>query len=227
VGTPNPTIVIPAKGTAATFTEKSLVLPTADVTLTAKVTAGSDAALLLQPSSTRQFDLLKEIKEVSLPTGSASLQVSQYGVGAPCQVGDGSTVPQTCAELVAPKGVSNGNAVFTTATCLTTNCATGNDSLLQVLADVPHTPAGSRTPAATVIVSCDKTLCGNGGVTSFVVQASLAGGGALSAAPACKKKALLNTSTEACLDYVQSSRDNAGDVHLYLLIPFDSRMSCC
>jgi hypothetical protein len=219
------TAIVPAKGTTATFTGIALASSTGDVTLTATA-SGFDAALLLKPGSTRQFDLLKGINEVSIPAGSGSLKVSQYGVGAPCQVGDGGTVPQTCAELVAPNGVTS-NAVFTTATCLTANCATGNDTLLQVLANLPPTPAGSRTPAGTIIMTCDKTLCGNGGVTSFIVQASLAGGGALAPAPSCKKKGLLNSSTAACLDYVSSTRDNAGDVHLFLQIPFDARTSCC
>jgi hypothetical protein len=30
-----------------------------------------------------------------------------------------------------------------------------------------------------------------------------------------------------CTDYVQSSRDNAGDIHLYLLVARDARTSCC
>jgi hypothetical protein len=230
LGTPNPTRVIPAKGTTATFTGVSLVLPTDDVELTVKATA-PDAALALKTDSTPQFDLLNgSIKQVLIDNHSEGLRVSQEGLGQPCKVGDGSlgSDPQTCAELVAPNGVRS-NAVFTTATCQsTTSCATtGDDTLLQVLADVPPTPAGSRTPAATIIVTCDKTLCSHGGVTSFVVQASLAGGGALDAAQACKKKGLLNSSASACLDYVQSSRDNAGDVHLFLQIPFDARTSCC
>jgi hypothetical protein len=221
----DPTAVVPAKGTTATFSGMALAASTGDVTLTGTVTSGSDAALLLKAGSTPQFDLLNTITNVAIPTGGH--QASPNGPDTPCQVGDGSTGsdPQTCAELIAPNGVT-GNAVFTTATCLTTNCV-GTNSLLQVLADVPHTAANSRTPAATIIVTCDKTLCSNGGVTSFVLQASLAGGGALAPAPPCKKKGLLNSSTSACLDYVQSTKDNAGDVHLFLLIPFDSRMSCC
>jgi hypothetical protein len=228
-GTPNPTRVIPAKGTMAIFSGVALADPTGDVTLTATATA-PDAALVLKAGSTPQFDLLNTITNVAIPTGGH--QASPNGPDTPCQVGDGGTnsdgtprLPQTCAELIAPNGVT-GNAVFTTATCLTTNCV-GTNSLLQVLADVPHTAANSRTPAATIIVTCDKTLCSNGGVTSFVVQASLAGGGGLDPAPPCKKKGLLNSSTSACLDYVQSTKDNAGDVHLFLLIPFDVRAMCC
>lgn len=215
------TAVVPAKGTTTSFSGVALAASSGDVTLTVTATA-PDAALLLTPDSTPQFDLLNDITAVTIPANGH--QVSPDGPDTPCTVGDGTTAPQTCAELVAPNGVT-GDVVFTTATCLTTNCATGNDRLLQVLANVPA--ATSRTPAATIVVTCDKTLCGNGGVTSFVVQASLAGGGALAAAPACKKKGLLNSTTSACLDYVSSTRDNAGDVHLFLQIPFDSRMSCC
>jgi hypothetical protein len=218
------TAIVPAKGTTTVFSGVSLAASSGDVKLKVEATAPSDAQLALAAASTSPFDLLNHITNVVVPAGGH--QVSPNGPDTPCQVGDGSTVPQTCAELVAPNGVT-GNAVFTTATCLTTNCVTGNNPLLQVLADVPQTEAGSRTPAATVIVTCDKTLCSNGGVTSFVVQASLLGGGGLLPAPACKKKGLLNSSASACLDYVQSSRDNAGDVHLFLQIPFDARTSCC
>jgi hypothetical protein len=220
VGALYPTAVVPAKGTTASFTGVALESSTGDVTLTVAATAPSDAALQLAPDSTSPFDLLKTITNVVIADGH---QASPNGPDTPCQVGDGSTVPQTCAELVAPNGVT-GDVVFTTATCVTANCV-GNNHLLQVLADVPH--ATSRTPAGTVIVTCDKTLCGNGGVTSFIVQASLAGGGALAPAPACKKKGLLNSSDAACVDYVSSTKDNAGDVHLFLRIPFDVRAMCC
>jgi hypothetical protein len=143
-------------------------------------------------------------------------------------VDDPAVVPgavQTCVELVAPRGVSS-DAVFSRGDCRSVaDCASSKD-LLQVLADLSGKGYDNKHPA-TIIVTCDKSLCGNGGVPSFILQASLNGGGALSAAPGCKKKGVIDTGLDLCVDYVQSSRDNAGDIHLYLLVARDARTSCC
>jgi len=222
-----PTAVVPAKGTSATFTGLALAETTGDITLTATVTAGTTAALALTAGTAGPFNLVTTITGVHIADKDKPLTVSSAGVNTPCAVDDPSVEGsvQTCFELVAPLGVSS-DAVFSTGECRSQADCGSSEDLLQVIADLSGKGYDNKHPA-TVIVNCDKSLCGNGGVPSFVLQASLSGGGALSAAPGCKKKGVIDPGLAFCVDYVQSTRDNAGDLHLYLLIARDLRGSCC
>jgi hypothetical protein len=223
-----PTVTVPAKASSGTVRGLSLRATASDIKMTATVTGGTTAALALAAGTAGPFNLVNKFVGVPITNKGEALTVSTAGVNNHCVVDDPALVSgsvQTCVELVAPRGVSS-DAVFSTGECRsTTDCASSGD-LLQVLADLSGRGYDNKHPA-TVIINCDKSLCGNSGVPSLTVQASLNGGGPLSAAPGCKKKGVIDAGLDLCVDYVQSTRDNAGDVHLYLLIARDARTICC
>lgn len=82
----------------------------------------------------------------------------------------------------------------------------------------------TQVAPATMIFRCDKSQCGNGGVNKFKVYYTYASSGPLDTeAPACLVKGQTNAGGEACVDYVNSSRDNAGDTLLYFNFIHDLR----
>ncbi len=139
-----------------------------------------------------------------------------------------------CATVILPNGAANaGNIVVGTGTCgdaTFTGCKVSQNSfVLELLADL--TGRYSATSPATVILSCDKIYCGNGAIKNNVPSLTSLGNGPLADVPACAAKGVGpepgNLLVDACVDYVQSTRDNAGDTHLYVLFTRDLRGSCC
>jgi hypothetical protein len=149
--------------------------------------------------------------------------------GASC--GEVTAQQPFCATVLLPKGA--GSIVLGTGACddtTYTDCASKKNSfVLELLADLEG--AGySPTEPATVILSCDKIYCGNGAIKNNVPHFTTEGNAALENVPACTAKGVApgpDALFAACVDYVQSTRDNAGDTHLWLLFARDSRMSCC
>ena len=111
-----------------------------------------------------------------------------------------------------------------------TDCLTKNNSfVLELLANLDGHGYSANSPA-TVILSCDKIYCGNGGIKKNVPHLTSLGNAPLEDVPACTAKGVgpaPDSLIDACVDYVQSTRDNAGDTHLYVLFTRDLRGSCC
>ena len=233
------TATVPAGGTTATFSALALSQAANQVTLRVRVIDGTKDARALPPVSTDPFDVVlsHETERVPVEQLSSSLLVSRAGVGQACEPTLDAPV---CTDLVLPNGLTatdgsvSPDVFFSTALCDGDVGCSSSGGLLQVLADFEY----ERSAPATVIVKCDKSLCGGGGVPSQQLQVSLSGTGLLTTAPACKEKGVVNgpvvdASGEVvdeglfCLDYVQSKRDYAGDLHMYLLLVRDARMSCC
>jgi hypothetical protein len=194
-----------------------------DVRLLADVLSGPRGTASLTGESVT-FDVVRAPVSVTydqLPT--SNVLVSAAGKGVEC-----SPTPDepTCADLVLPNGLAS-NVFFATGACdAAAGCPTGGDLLL-VLAEFG---AGhSNANPATVVVKCDKSRCGGGGVPGYQLRVSLEGDGPLDegAAPACSSKGVIQAGEEYCVDYVQSKRENAGDLNLFLLLARDARMSCC
>ena len=80
-----------------------------------------------------------------------------------------------------------------------------------------------RSHPPTLVMKCDKTSCGGGSLKAAQLNVSLSATGALTAAPACPAKGTIGSDQAYCVDYVQSTRDNAGDTFLYLLFFEDAR----
>jgi hypothetical protein len=136
----------------------------------------------------------------------------------------------TCATLLLPNGAVSTQTTLTEQECnfgFTCRFAGDVKSLLvQGIADFGA--LYSRSAPATLIIGCDKSLCGNGGVKDFNVQAQLKNDTTPQIAPDCPSKGQINpdpTTPAFCVDRVQSTRDNAGDLFLYLLFDDDLRGS--
>ena len=88
--------------------------------------------------------------------------------------------------------------------------------MVQTLANL--TGLYPKDDPATVIMKCDKTLCGTGAIQAqflnFSLRATLRWPGPRRARPRTRSAA----DQVACVDYVQSKRDGSGDTHLYLLL---------
>jgi hypothetical protein len=153
------------------------------------------------------------------------------GVG----VGDSScsraTTEPECGIVVLPNGIESPKAAFTLGRCTPTllGCTNGSQ-VVQFVADL-----GTRyspTDPATLIVRCDRQLCRNtnNGIRAFTLKVSQFASGPLNhVSQPCAAKGVadngLNNGDTFCTDYVQSHRDNSGDLLLYLLFTEDMRGS--
>jgi len=145
--------------------------------------------------------------------------------------GAGSGVPTseqpTCGHLVTTG--ANGPVVMSVGSCEDAGpCRTVDDGtvdgitalVVTVNADIQHSPG----EYSTVILSCDKVLCGGTGVPKLPVIYTFDNNGDLTqTAPACPRKNDLG-SLEICVDYVQSMRSDS-DLYLVVLFDHDLRMS--
>jgi hypothetical protein len=217
-------IVVPKGAVRGSFGQLALDAAANDIVLSVRAIAPAKDVETVRPGSSLQLEPRQALHVArdfaSFPieaTGGAT--VSSQGPGVAC-----TATPEqpTCVDLVLPASDGNGTrALFATGVCsASVGCAPGRD-VLQVLA-VFELP---KQNPATLIVKCDKTLCGVGPITGSVLQVSLAPDGALRAAPACSRKGVIDDGVETCVDYVQSKRDGSGDTHLYWLVPRDARMS--
>ena len=98
--------------------------------------------------------------------------------------------------------------------------------LVTALADLKDdkgNPLYSKERPAKLVVACDKTLCGHGGVTSFPVLVDLFNTGDYVLAPKCPKKGRLGAGQDVCWDTRSSHRDRAGDLYSVILFAIDIR----
>lgn len=142
------------------------------------------------------------------------------------------TVTQpTCATLLLPNGAESVQTTLTSQDCdFGFTCrpgAAGNVPSLMVDGIANLGQLYTRTAPATLIVGCDKSICGNGGVKDFQLMAQLKNDPFPQTAAACPSKGQIAPAPAPafCVDYVQSTRDNAGDLFLYLLFADDVRGS--
>ena len=81
----------------------------------------------------------------------------------------------------------------------------------------------TRTSPAKMTIVCDKSVCGQGGVSKFRALWSQAATGTLATTPVCPAKGVIGSDQEFCTDTAASTRDNAGDLHLVVLFLNDVR----
>ena len=206
---------VPAGQTTATFTGLRLEVDNA-VVLTVRP-VDRKAARELGTGSSAPFDVVRDTELVPVAPGTQPLLVTKTGV--PCV--PTPEVP-TCVDVVLPAGLVTADVFFSTGSCEGLGCRLSDD-VLQVLADIEG--RYTKEQPATLVVKCDKSLCGGGSIQKNVLYASLEPAGALTAVPACAVKGIIGTDQESCVDYVQSKRDGSGDTYLYWLVTRDARMS--
>ena len=173
----------------------------------------------LGAGSSAAFDVVTDTELVTVDAGNEPLVVTKSGVA--CQP---TPEVQTCVDVLLPRGLVSANVFFSTGSCDGVNCSKPGLDVLQVLADIGD-GRYTRTAPATLVVKCDKVLCGGGSIMGNVLRASLDPTGPLARVLACPAKGTIGSTQESCVDYVQSKRDGSGDTYLYWLVTRDARMS--
>jgi hypothetical protein len=175
--------------------------------------AFSDAA-----TDDQRFDVLSQLR---FENSTANFQ---QGIGGANNCADATPQAPVCGVVILPQGASSPQVLLSLGPCDDTGysgCGDVRGSVVQTLAEL-----NSYTPSspATMLIKCDKTLCGGGSIQSKHLSYTLAGNAALTTAEACPAKGTVGTQP-ACVDYVQSKRDGSGDTFLYLLFTRDARVS--
>lgn len=232
VGTLSSTTGTALKGSPTATIDTSLTTAVNQVVLT--VTAGSGPKAPSPGSSyvpgvnDLRFDVLSELRANE---SSSSGSPFQEGIGGDSDCTNATASAPVCGTLVLPRGsgsnvVLSAGACDTSPTSLYAPCHVGTNgpggAIVQALFAQPTTSYTPTSPA-TIVVRCDKTLCGTGAIQGLTVAYSLTGNGALTPALACPAKNTMAQAGVPCVDYVQSKRDGSGDTYLYLLTDQDIR----
>jgi hypothetical protein len=183
----------------------------------------------IPPVDSGTFDVLTSLTSVLTKTNFVQ-QVTKTGGPTCAPVTD--TDPY-CATVIlplgaGPKGTTDmSKVVLATGLCDAKGIYTGgcptNSYVVELLADLSRY---SPNAPATVILDCDKKFCGHGSIQQNVPKFVIGGNDNLVNLLPCAAKGVA-PATGACVDYVQSTRDNAGDTHLWILFAVDARFSCC
>lgn len=203
---------VPSTASSVQFQGVSIGTAANAVTVQASVAKGSTKST--QPVPSGPFDVL-----VTFTSWSQDSPLSQVGGTAGTAGAGCSPTPDDpiCADLLLPNGSGTG-ILMSLGVCAGLGKCVGSDAQALVgLSDLY-----SSSDPATMIVKCDKTLCGGGGINKQKLAVEPSGGGGFALAPACPAKNDLG-GLPFCVDYVQSTRDNAGDTYLYLLFTHDVR----
>lgn len=180
------------------------------VTVQASVAKGSSKGTTSVPSD--PFDVLVTFS--SAPQDTPLAQIGGTNTSEGCTATPESPI---CADLLLPGGSDTG-ILMSLGLCDGLGKCVGSDA--QALVKLSQY---SRSSPATMIVKCDKTLCGGGGINKQQLAVEPSTGGGFSTAPPCPAKNTIGAGQQFCVDYVQSTRDNAGDTYLYLLLTDDVR----
>jgi hypothetical protein len=212
------TAVIPRNGSEATISGATYAPYANGVALRVRVVSG----VALTPVEFTVDVALTAVGRAAAPR--VPLELSDPGCAAPTP-----EVP-TCGYLLLPNG-ARGNVTLSLGSCDgIAECRTvGDTSALVVLGvadlkDLLGEPLYSKQAPATLVVACDKVLCGQSGVPKLPLLVDLTNTGPLTEAPPCPAKGVLGADQQACVDDVQSTR-NDGDLYTYLLFEHDARAS--
>ncbi len=191
------------------------------VTVSAPTLTGSKAVTPGTSSPDQRFDVLAELRFQPSAAGAAFVG----GMGGQANCATVTSADPVCGSLQLPQGAASSQVLLSRGLCdaAYAGCGSTRGSVIQFLADLGVLYA--KTSPARMIVRCDKSLCGNRGLKKIRLNYSLLGNASLAPAPACAKKNRIGQGQEVCVDYVSSSRDNAGDSHIHLLLTHDARIS--
>jgi hypothetical protein len=201
-------------GSEATFTVLEYT-QSANPVLRVRVTSGVE----LTPDQIAVPIALSAVAD-NAPQRGATIDLDDPGCGA------GNGVPTsdepTCGHLLTTGAL--GDIVMSVGSCEDAGPCRTNGGItalvVTVNADIQH----SQGEHSTVILSCDKVLCGGTGVPKPPVIYTFDNNGDLTnSAGACPRKNDLGN-LEICVDYVQSMRSD-GDLYLQVLFDHDLRMS--
>jgi len=212
-------------------------------TLTGSIAAGaSEGSITGSTYSPYGNGVVLAVSAPGLTEDTITLDVQLLGYAKTLSPGVGDSVvnpacadatPQQpiCGSLLLPNGAL-GRVLLAQGKCAgVTNCLGSPDAALLVngkanLQGEDGSKLYTNNRPATLVLKCDKTLCGGGGVTSFKPWIDLDGDNAPFAdAPPCPAKGKVGANQTFCFDTRQSTRDNAGDLIAYVLFVEDIRGS--
>lgn len=180
-----------------------------DVLLT--VTAQDDLGLV----GTLNINVLD--KSVTVPK---SANVTLTGIGG----GGGPGVPcvatpadQTCGDLRLPEtgGVLSDQFLSQGLCPVGIPCRRTGPYSMQAIVAIDSATYNRANPIEFV-AKCDKTLCPGKGVKDYGVYVQVFANTPPVLSPPCAAKGVVGSDQDFCTDYIQSKRDGAGDVHLYV-----------
>jgi hypothetical protein len=197
---------VPVGATSATIPD--IVLPTAANNVT--ITVAVDARKTDVAPGTRIIDVLR----TSL-TAPADSQVTGWGGGGGPGVRCSPTADDAiCGDLELPdsSGVLSPQLLSQGA----------SNSFLQLLVDVDPAVYNANNPIL-VIAKCDKTKCKGKGIRTYSVSVQISPNSPAQLSPPCTSNGVIDTG-DFCTDYVHSTRDNAGDLLLRVLLRTDAKI---
>jgi hypothetical protein len=210
--------IIPKNGSEATFPPVTYK-KSANPTLRVGVTSGVE----LNPVDIRVHIAITAVGDFSTGEGDA-LDVVDQNCVLPTEA-----MP-TCGHWLLPNG-ANGSVVMGIGSCdgigpaQSPSCRSG-DGGVNALVVTALGGLGNLYPKnapATMILACDKVICGGTGVPKLPVFYTFDNAANLTqTAPECLAKGVLTGKQDICVDYVQSTRDK-GDLFLYVLFDHDIR----
>jgi hypothetical protein len=221
--------VVPANEDYA-LVHPTFTSPVNRVGVTVTVADGPAAGLSTgTPTGQLRFDVLSDIRVDSTTPNSPFTA----GIGGENGCTSASVAHPVCGLVLLPRGAGS-SVLLSIGACDTSAldyapCFVGPDTtggaVVQTLFAQPTKPVKeySTSSPATLVLMCDKTLCGTGAIRGLTVSYSLLGNGSLTDALPCPSKKTMAEVGRPCVDYVQSHRDGSGDTHLYLLTDRDLR----
>jgi hypothetical protein len=191
------------------------------VTVSAPTLKGPKAVTPGTSSPDQRFDVLSELRYEA----SAANTPFTAGIGGQANCASATNADPVCGTLMLPNGAYSSQVLLSRGLCDAAYAACGSTrgSVIQFLADIEG--LYTSTAPATMLVRCDKSLCGKRAIAKTRLSYSLLGNASLVPAPACPAKNTIGGLQEVCVDYVSSTRDNAGDSLLYLRLRKDARIS--
>lgn len=232
VGTLTTSKGVAPKGATSATIPTSLKGPVNRVALTVSAGSGPKAptpGTSYNTDKDLRFDVLTDVSPLLDGTNGFAFQA---GFGGKSDCAEAIKSAPVCQIVVLPRGAGTDvllsvgacdtDTTSTYAPCYTGAGGTVGGAVTQALFAHPSDPYTTDSPA-TVIVKCDKSLCGGGAIRNVTVIWSRTGDGDLRKASPCPAKGTMAKAGEPCVDYVQSKRDGSGDTHLYLLTDGDIR----
>ena len=175
------------------------------------------------PVKDLRFDVAQDARIADGVSGFAQ------GIGGGENCVNATAEAPVCGVVILPRG-AGAKVLLSVGACDTTGayapCFEGRKgpggAVVQTLFAQPSVPYSETSPA-TLLVKCDKSLCGTGAIRGLTVNYSLSGNGALIDADPCPAKNTMAAPGVPCVDYVESNRDGSGDTLLHLLTDRDLR----
>lgn len=212
------TVEVPRGGTAASFDAVRLQDAANQVRL--QVDAVGKKTAGIEPGVSEPFDVLKAFQTAPATSTLTGIGFAG-GVGSGCEATRSET---TCADLVLPDSAGVlSSQLLSLGVCDAFAQCPPDRSVVQALVDLDPSVYTHESPA-TLVVKCDKSSCRGGGIPSYTLTVSLTPSDPPVTATACSVKGRVDAGLDFCVDYRQSTRDNAGDTHLFLLFVQDVRV---